>query len=69
MANIVLDTSKYFARTHRFPPKKGAVRANFTSGGQTINVDGASFAEAVNTAKTFVPAGVHTLVLEDILKG
>jgi hypothetical protein len=65
---IVVDQSKFHARTHRMPPKHGAVVAVFSVGGVEHAVVATSYKAAENEVKRLHarPAGIRLVVLEDV---
>jgi hypothetical protein len=67
MSTIVVDQSQYHARTHRDPPKRGAVTATFLIDGHTKVINGMTYQGTVEAAKSRARhAGVYTIVLEDV---
>ena len=65
---IVVDQSQYHARTHRVPPKKGAVTADFLVGLMPCRVTAENYEAAINEVKRLYarPAGIRLIVLEDV---
>lgn len=65
---IIVDESKYHARTNRVPPKSGPVQASFWIGGTLITTQGFSYEHAVNNVKRLYarPVGARIIVLEDV---
>lgn len=68
MSTIIVDQSQYARRTHRVPPKRGAVEARFQVGGSAFTVTAKSYEAAINEVKRLYarPAGIRTIVLEDV---
>lgn len=69
MATIIVDQAKYYKRTNCNPPK-GVYQArySFLVGGELREVGGFYYEQAVNVVKRLYarPAGVFTIVLEDV---
>jgi hypothetical protein len=67
MPTIVVDIGHYFARTNRFPPKRGMVSVLFQVGDQPVRASGFNFEVAVNVVKkTARKMKVNTITLLDI---
>jgi hypothetical protein len=65
---IIVDQSKYAARTNRIPPKKGPVTASFMVGDTLREVSANSYETAINEVKRLYarPIGVRSIILEDV---
>lgn len=68
MATIIVDQSKYHARTHRVPPKRGLVCASFLVGDTVRELSGFTYEDAINEVKRLYarPAGLRLITLEDV---